>query len=189
MWELGIHSSGGSSLSAISESLLDGRLERAINQFNPDNGSRDPPSNNAESSNDGEGGRRLTNIQIVGIAIGALSFVVLSCLALKICQDRRRRKEDRSIQGKSVPDSVSHQGSGYEDDAYDNAYGDDHYEDQRLPPIPEPPQLPDRSSEKPRESTLAAVRRVLQADPYEPQTPKRALEASGPSLSDLGEYK
>ena len=82
--------------------------------------------------------------------------------------------------------------AGYEDDAYHDAYhdayGGDHYEEQRLPPIPEPPQLPERSSGKPRESKLAAVRRELQADPHEPHTPKRALEASGPSLSDLGEY-
>ena len=182
-------------LSAISEAISDGRLESAIRQFNPDHGSRDPLSNNAESSNDGGGGRSLTNIQIAGIVVGALSFVVISYLALKICQDRRRRKEERSVQGSSAPGSVSQQEAGYGDphgieehDAYDDAYGGDHYEDQRLPPIPEPPQLPDRSSGKPRESKLAAVRRELQADPYEPHTPERALEAGGPSLVDLGEY-
>lgn len=173
-------------LSAISEAISNGRLESAIRQFNPDHGSRDPLSNNPGSSNDGGDGRSLTNIQIAGIAVGALAFVVLSYLALKICQDRRRGKEERSIQGSSAPGSVSQQEARYEDDAYHDAYGGDHYEDQRLPPIPEPPQLPDRSSGKPRESKLAAVRRDLQADPYEPHTPERALEAGGPSLVDLG---
>lgn len=114
--------------------------------------------------------------------------MVLSYLALKICQDRRRRKEERSIQGSSAPGSVSQQGAGHEDDAYHDAYGGDRYEGQRLPPIQEPPQLPDRSSGKPRESKLASVRRELQADPYEPHTPERALEAGGPSLVDLGEF-
>jgi len=179
-------------LSAISEAMGKGRLESAIRKFNPDHGARDPLSDETTSRSE-DGGRKLSNLAIAGIAVGALAAVVLSYLAMREYQDRRRRKEERSAQGSSALDSAQ-QEAGYEDhprgveehDAYNDAYGGDNY-DQHLPPIPQPSQLPDRSSGKPRESKLSAVRRELQdqPDPYEPHTPQRALEAGGPSLVDL----
>ena len=180
-------------LSAISEAIGNGRLQSAIREFNPDSGSRDPQNDDVRSQSE-NGGRKLSDLAIAGIAVGALAVVVLSYLGMREYQDRRRRKEEQSIQGNSALDNAQQDHEDYEDQtrdvANDDAYDGDQYEDQRLPPIPPPPQLPDRSSSKPRESKLTAVRRELQEEPdlYETHTPQRGLDARGPSLKDLGEY-
>lgn len=134
---------------------------------------------------------------IAGIAVGALAAVVLCCLIMQECRDRRRRKEEQSVRGSSALDSATQQGDGYEDhprgidvhSAYNDTYGGgDRHDGQRLPPIPDPPQLPNRASGRPSGSKLAAVRRELQEQPdHEMHSPERAPEAGGPSLQDLGE--
>ena len=109
-------------------------------------------------------------------------------------QDRRRRQKEQSIDGSSAVDNAKQEYEECEekprDLADEDAYDGEHNEDHRLPPIPPPPQLPDRSSWNPRESKLAAVRRELQEEPdqYHIHTPQRGLDSKGPSLKDLGEY-
>ena len=180
-------------LSAISEAIGNGRLQSAIREFNPNSGSRDPLNDEVTPQSE-NGGRKLSNLAIAGIVVGALAAVVLSYLGIREYQDRRRRKEEHSIQGNSALDSAQQEHEDYEeqsrDVANDDAYDGDQYEDQRLPTIPPPPQLPDPSSWKPHESKLEATRRELREEPdsYETLTPQRGLDARGPSLKDLGKF-
>ena len=180
-------------LSAISEAISDGRLQSAIREFNPDSGSRGPLNDEITSQSEG-GGRKLSNLAIAGIAVGALAAVVLSYLGVREYQDRSWRQKEQSIDGSSAVDNAKQEYEECEEQPRDladeDAYDGEQNEDQRLPPIPPPPQLPDRSSWNPRESKLAAVRRELQEEPdqYHTHTPQRGLDSKGPSLKDLGEY-
>ena len=174
-------------LPAISDAIRSGRLEEKILEYNPNHGDQlqEEGASNTDPStrSEGESNGGMSNILIAGIAIACFVGLVLAYLGFREFQDRRRRKQERSWAESSAYDNTLQDDSQLVQYSQQDGYHAESTSTSR-PPIPPPPQLPDRSSvKKPRGSSqLAQVRQELEEYQYQP-----GLENSGPSLKDLGE--
>eukprot|EP00562_Extubocellulus_spinifer_P001591 CAMPEP_0178480738 /NCGR_PEP_ID=MMETSP0696-20121128/5853_1 /TAXON_ID=265572 /ORGANISM="Extubocellulus spinifer, Strain CCMP396" /LENGTH=982 /DNA_ID=CAMNT_0020108193 /DNA_START=174 /DNA_END=3122 /DNA_ORIENTATION=+ len=174
-------------LPTISDAIRSGRLEEKIREYNPDHGSQllEEEGGNSDSStrseSDSNGG--MSNLLIAGIAVAGFVALVLAYLGFRELQDRKKRKHDRSLAESSAYDTT-HQ-DGYGNPADSQAQYTDQggcRESTSGPPIPPPPQLPDRSS-----AQLSQVRQELKALEDSQYEYERRLEKGGPSISDLVE--